>query len=55
MKNKMPAILSFISEEAVKRKMTSEEIAEYFGHDKYHFSRKFKEINGFTRMFWLRK
>lgn len=48
MKNKMPEILTFISEEAVNRKMTSEEIAEYFGYDKYHFSRKFKEINGFS-------
>ncbi|OEG15680.1 helix-turn-helix domain-containing protein [Enterococcus quebecensis] len=48
MKTKMPEILSFISEEAVSRKMTSEEIAIHFGYDKYHFSRKFKEINGFS-------
>lgn len=48
MKTKMSEILSFISEEAVSRKMTSEEIAVYFGYDKYHFSRKFKEINGFS-------
>ncbi|KOS61312.1 helix-turn-helix transcriptional regulator [Lysinibacillus agricola] len=48
MKTKMPEILSFISEEAVNRKMTSEEIAIHFGYDKHHFSRKFKEINGFS-------
>lgn len=48
MKNKMPEILSFISEKAVNKKMTSEEIANHFGYDKYHFSRKFKEINGFS-------
>ncbi|WP_348921624.1 helix-turn-helix domain-containing protein [Enterococcus rotai] len=48
MKTKMPKILSFISEEAVNRKMTSEEIAVHFGYDKHHFSRKFKEINGFS-------
>lgn len=48
MKKKMSEILSFISEEAVNRKMTSEEIAAHFGYDKYHFSRKFKEINGFS-------
>lgn len=48
MKSKMPEILSFISEKAVNKKMTSEEIANYFGYDKYHFSRKFKEINGFS-------
>ncbi|MGG5369894.1 helix-turn-helix domain-containing protein [Enterococcus sp. AZ196] len=48
MKSKMPEILSFISEEAVSRKMTSEEIAAHFGYDKHHFSRKFKEINGFS-------
>lgn len=48
MKKKMSEILSFISEVAVNRKMTSEEIAEYFSYDKYHFSRKFKEINGFS-------
>ena len=48
MKTKMSEILSFISEEAVSRKMTSEEIAVHFGYDKHHFSRKFKEINGFS-------
>ncbi|MGY3777866.1 helix-turn-helix domain-containing protein [Isobaculum melis] len=48
MKTKMPEILSFISEEAISRKMTSEEIAGHFGYDKHHFSRKFKEINGFS-------
>lgn len=48
MKTKMPEILSFISEEAINGKMTSEEIAVHFGYDKYHFSRKFKEINGFS-------
>ncbi|MBC1489757.1 helix-turn-helix transcriptional regulator [Listeria sp. FSL L7-1485] len=48
MKTKMTEILSFISEEAVSRKMTSEEIAVHFGYDKHHFSRKFKEINGFS-------
>ncbi|MEI5994316.1 helix-turn-helix domain-containing protein [Candidatus Enterococcus mansonii] len=48
MKTKMPEILSFISEEAVRRKMTSEEIAVHFGYDKHHFSRTFKEINGFS-------
>ncbi|TLG77300.1 helix-turn-helix domain-containing protein [Culicoidibacter larvae] len=48
MKSKMPEILSFISEEAVDRKMTSEEIADHFGYDKHHFSRKFKEVNGFS-------
>ncbi|MBC2141296.1 helix-turn-helix transcriptional regulator [Listeria innocua] len=48
MKTKMPEMLSFISEEAVNRKMTSEEIAAHFGYDKHHFSRKFKEINGFS-------
>lgn len=48
MKTKMPEILSFISEEAVSRKMTSEDIAAHFGYDKHHFSRKFKEINGFS-------
>lgn len=48
MKTKMPEMLSFISEEAVSRKMTSEEIAAHFGYDKHHFSRKFKEINGFS-------
>lgn len=48
MKNRMPEILSFISEEAVNKKMTSEEIAKHFDYDKYHFSRKFKEINGFS-------
>lgn len=48
MKTEMPEILSFISEEAVNRKMTSEEIAAHFGYDKHYFSRKFKEINGFS-------
>lgn len=48
MKSKMPEILSFISEEAIDKKMTSEQIATHFGYDKYHFSRKFKEINGFS-------
>ncbi|WP_314067936.1 helix-turn-helix transcriptional regulator [uncultured Vagococcus sp.] len=48
MKTKMSEILSFMSEEAVSRKMTSEEIASHFGYDKHHFSRKFKEINGFS-------
>lgn len=48
MKTRMPEILSFISEEAVNKKMTSEEIAKHFGYNKYHFSRKFKEINGFS-------
>lgn len=48
MKTRMSEILSFISEEAVSRKMTSEEIAAHFGYDKHHFSRKFKEINGFS-------
>ncbi|EBF5329121.1 AraC family transcriptional regulator, partial [Listeria monocytogenes] len=33
MKTKMPEMLSFISEEAVSRKMTSEEIAAHFGYD----------------------
>jgi AraC-like DNA-binding protein len=48
MKTMMPEILSFITKEAVSRKMTSEEIAVHFGYDKHHFSRKFKEINGFS-------
>lgn len=48
MKIKMSEILSFISQEAVNRKMTSEEIAIHFNYDKHHFSRKFKEINGFS-------
>lgn len=44
----MPDIIDFIKTEALAKKMTSEEIANHFGYDKYHFSRKFKEINGFS-------
>lgn len=48
MKNKMPDIIDFIKKEALIKKMTSEEIASHFSYDKYYFSRKFKEINGFS-------
>ncbi|WP_242585299.1 MULTISPECIES: helix-turn-helix domain-containing protein [unclassified Enterococcus] len=47
-KSMMPDIIDFIKTEALAKKMTSEEIANHFGYDKYHFSRKFKEINGFS-------
>lgn len=48
MKMKMFEMFFFILEEVVSRKMISEEIVVYFGYDKYYFSWKFKEINGFS-------
>lgn len=48
MRSRMPDIITFIKNEALIKRMTSEEIANYFGYDKYYFSRKFKEINGFS-------
>lgn len=48
MRANMSEILAFISQEAVNRKLTSEDIAAHFAYDKHHFSRTFKEINGFS-------
>lgn len=52
MKERIPEILVYM-QESVTRDITVEEAANHFGYSKYHFSREFKRLTGFSAADYL--
>lgn len=52
MKERIPEILAYM-QETVTQDLTVEETANHFGYSKYHFSREFKRLTGFSAADYL--
>lgn len=52
MKERIPEILVYM-QKSVTRDITVEETAHHFGYSKYHFSREFKRLTGFSAADYL--
>ncbi|MFC4598781.1 helix-turn-helix transcriptional regulator [Cohnella hongkongensis] len=52
MKERIPEILAYMQKSAT-RDITVEETANHFGYSKYHFSREFKRLTGFSAADYL--
>lgn len=52
MKERIPEILAYM-QERVSQDLTVEETANHFGYSKYHFSREFKRLTGFSAADYL--